>query len=165
VVAPNIGTGAMQVTVTNGGVTSPAFSATSATYGPAFFLWAYKYAVATYQNYTYAVQNGVIAGQTTVPAKPGDVLILWGTGFGPTTPAAPAGEVVPTTATYLTSDTVTVTIGGINAAVYGAALTPGFAGLYQVAIQVPPSATSGDQPIVATVGGVSSPSTTLITVQ
>jgi uncharacterized protein (TIGR03437 family) len=65
----------------------------------------------------------------------------------------------------LTSDTVTVTIGGINAAVYGAALTPGFAGLYQVAIQVPPSATSGDQPIVATVGGVSSPSTTLITVQ
>jgi uncharacterized protein (TIGR03437 family) len=60
---------------------------------------------------------------------------------------------------------VTVTIGGIAATVYGAALAPGFAGLYQVAIQVPTSAPSGDQPIVATVGGASSPSTTLITVQ
>jgi uncharacterized protein (TIGR03437 family) len=49
--------------------------------------------------------------------------------------------------------------------VYGAALSSGFAGLYQVAIQVPASAPSGDQPIVATIGGVSSPSSTLINIQ
>jgi uncharacterized protein (TIGR03437 family) len=58
-----------------------------------------------------------------------------------------------------------VTIGNVPATVYGAALAPGFAGLYQVAIQVPATAPSGDQPIVASVGGVSSPSTTLITIQ
>ena len=52
VVAPNIGAGPMQVTVTNSGGTSPAVTATSATYGPAFFLWPDNYAVATYQDYT-----------------------------------------------------------------------------------------------------------------
>jgi uncharacterized protein (TIGR03437 family) len=165
-IAPDTGAGTMQVTVTNSAGTSPAASATAAIFGPAFFLWANQYAVATYQDYTYAVKNGAIAGLTTVPAKPGDVLILWGTGFGPTTPAAPVGGEVPVSATtYSTTDPVTVTIGGIAATVYGAALAPGFAGLYQVAIQVPRSAPSGDQPIVATVGGASSPSTTLITVQ
>jgi uncharacterized protein (TIGR03437 family) len=164
-IAPDTGAGTMQVSVTNSAGTSPVVSATAATYGPAFFLWANQYAVATYQDYTYAVKNGAIAGLTTVPAKPGDVLILWGTGFGPTTPAAPAGEEVPSTATYSTTGSVTVSIGGVQATVYGAALTPGFAGLYQIAIQVPPSAANGDQPIVASVGGVSSPSSTLITVQ
>jgi len=166
VLAPNIGAGPVRVTVTNSLGPSPAFSATAATYGPAFFLWGpqNQYAVATYQDYSYAVKNGAIAGVTTVPAKPGDVLILWGTGFGPTTPVAPVGEVVPSTTTYLV-DNVTVTVGGIPATVYGTALSPGFAGLYQVAIQVPPTAANGDQPIVATVGGGSSPLSALITVQ
>jgi uncharacterized protein (TIGR03437 family) len=164
-VAPNVGGGAMQVTVTNSLGTSAPVSATAATYGPAFFLWDNQYAVATYQDYTYAVKDGAIAGLSTVPAKPGAVLILWGTGFGPTTPGAPVGAVVPSTATYSTTDSVTVTVGGTSATVYGAALAPGFAGLYQVAIQVPASAANGDLPIVATVGGVSSPASTLITVQ
>lgn len=165
IVAPDVGTGSMQVSVTNGANTSAAVTATSTTFGPAFFLWANQYAVATYQNYTYAVKNGAIGGLATVPAKPGDVLILWGTGFGPTTPAVPPGEEVPGDTTYLTSNPVTVTVGGIDATVYGTALAPGFAGLYQVAIQVPASAPNGDLPIVAKVSGVSSPSTTLLTVQ
>ena len=33
----------------------------------------------------------------------------------------------------------------------------GFAGLYQVAIQVPATLADGDWPIVATIGGVQSP--------
>jgi uncharacterized protein (TIGR03437 family) len=49
--------------------------------------------------------------------------------------------------------------------VYGAALAPGFAGLYQVAIQVPASLPDGDWPIVATVGGVSSATGVLVSVQ
>ena len=42
------------------------------------------------------------AGATTIAAKPGDVLILWGTGFGPTSPAAPPGRQVPADRTYST---------------------------------------------------------------
>jgi len=166
VLAPNIDAGPVQVTVTNSLGTSAAFSSTSAIYGPAFFQWPNSYAVATYTNYKFAVKDGEFPSVTTVPAKPGDVLILWGTGFGPTTPAAPVGDLTPANGTtYLTSDPVTVTVGGISATVYGTALAPGYAGLYQVAIQVPASAPNGDLPVVAKIGGVSSPVTTLLTVQ
>ena len=163
VLAPNIGPGSMQVTVTNGSATSPAATATSQTVQPAFFLWP-PYAVATRQDFSWAVKNGTFQGVTTTPAKPGDVLILWGTGFGPTNPSAPAGVQVPADQTYSTATPVTVMIGSSAATVYGAALAPGFAGLYQVAIQVPASLANGDYPIVATIGGVQSPSTTLLTV-
>ena len=164
VLAPDVGAGSMSVTVTNSGVTSSAVTATSQTVGPAFFLWAGKYAVATRQDFSWAVANGTFPTVATAPAKPGDVIILWGTGFGPTTPAAPVGVVVPSSATYSTSSPVTVTVGGTNATVYGAALAPGFAGLYQVAIQIPASAPNGDLPVVATINGAQSPATTLITV-
>jgi uncharacterized protein (TIGR03437 family) len=60
---------------------------------------------------------------------------------------------------------VSVTVGTQPATVYGAALATGYAGLYQVAIQVPTSLANGDYPIVETINSVKSPATTLITVQ
>ena len=96
--------------------------------------------VATRQDYSYAVRAGTFAGVTTVPAKPGDVLILWGTGFGPTIPLAPDG--VPSIASHSTS-VLTVTTGNLPATVYGTALASGSVGLYQVAIQVPTTLTDG----------------------
>lgn len=163
-IAPNVGTGTVPVTVTNAYGTSQAVMVTAATYQPAFFQWG-NYAVATRQDFSLAVKNGTFPGVTTVPAKPGDVIILWGTGFGPTNPAAPSGVEVPADATYNTASTVTVTVGGMPATVYGAALAAGYAGLYQVAIQIPPSLSNGDYAVIATVSNTSSPSTTMITVQ
>jgi uncharacterized protein (TIGR03437 family) len=62
-----------------------------------------------------------------------------------------------------------VSVGGVAAKVYGAALSPGYAGLYQVAIQIPPSLIDGDYSVIATINGVNpvsaSPASTLITVQ
>ncbi|MEO8370105.1 MAG: hypothetical protein ABI806_12970, partial [Candidatus Solibacter sp.] len=101
---------------------------------------------------------------TTVAAKPGDVLILWGTGFGPTTPPVAAGIQVPGDRVY-NSSPVTVKIGTADAQVFGAALSPGFVGLYQVAIQVPASLADGDYPLVATVSGASSPTGVTLTVK
>jgi uncharacterized protein (TIGR03437 family) len=164
VVAPNIAAGATTVTVTNAAGTSAPFNATAQIFGPAFFLWSGVYAAATRTDYTLAVKNGTFPGATTVAAKPGDVLILWGTGFGPTNPAAPVGVQIPPNS-YPTANPVTVTVGGVPATVYGAALAPGYAALFQVAIQVPPSLADGDYPVVATVSGASSPNTTLLTVQ
>jgi uncharacterized protein (TIGR03437 family) len=129
---------------------------------PAFFQWG-TYAVATRQDYSPAVKNGTFS-TPTMPAAPGDVIILWGTGFGPANPSAPAGVVVPSTTTYNTASPVTVTVGGVPATVYGAAMTSGSAGLYQVAIQIPASLASGDYPVIATISNTPSPSTTLITV-
>jgi uncharacterized protein (TIGR03437 family) len=164
VLAPNIGPGSAQVTVTTASGTSSAVTATAQAVQPAFFLWPGSYAVATRQDFSFAVKAGTFSGVTTTPAKPGDVLILWGTGFGPTNPAAPVGVQVPADQTYSTATPVSVMIGANAATVYGAALAPGFAGLYQVAIQVPASLANGDYPVVATINGVPSPNTTLLTV-
>ena len=163
--APDVGTGSLSVTVTNGYGTSAPTTVTSQTVGPAFFLFAGKYAVATRLDFSLVGQSGAVPGVTTSPAKPGDVIILWGTGFGPTSPSAPVGVGVPSDKTYATANPVTVTVGGIPGQVYGAALAPGFAGLYQVAIQIPPSAPDGDLAVVATVSGTQSPGGTFITVQ
>ena len=80
-------------------------------------------------------KNGISLAVGMTPAKPRDLIILWGAGFGPTTPAAPVGVETPATTTYNVAN-ITVTVGGVAATVYGAALTPGYAGLYQVAIQI-----------------------------
>ena len=86
----------------------------------------------------------------TRPAHPGETLVLFGVGFGPTSPPVPAGKVFSGAA----ASTVlpTVTIGGANAVVTFAGIVQ--AGLFQINIQVP-SVSSGDQPLVATIGGMS----------
>jgi uncharacterized protein (TIGR03437 family) len=153
VVAPGLQTGPAQVVVTTAAGNSDPFAITAETLQPAFFPWG-DYAVATFTDYSYAVPNGTLS-VPTVAASPGDVVVLWGTGFGATSPAAPIGQEVPPAA-YSVSG-VTVTIGTAAATVYGTALAPGLAGVYQVAIQVPSSLASGTYPLVATVNGVQSP--------
>ena len=74
------------------------------------------------------------------------------------------GVQVPGNQTYSTMTLPTVTINNVPVTVYGAALAPGFAGLYQVAIQMPASLPDGDWPIVATIGGVSSPDAMILSV-
>jgi uncharacterized protein (TIGR03437 family) len=168
VVAPDIPAGPVAVTVTNNGATSPAFNATAQIYGPGFFLWPGSYAVATRTDFSLAVKNGTF-GVPTVSAKPGDVIILWGTGFGPSNPPAPVGMQLPASA-FPSASPVTVALtpaGGsaVPVTVYGAALAPGFAALYQVAIQIPSTLPDGDYSVVATVSGASSPASALITIQ
>jgi uncharacterized protein (TIGR03437 family) len=58
------------------------------------------------------VKNSTFAGTNIAATKPGDVIIVRRTGFGPTVPAAPSGGVAPSTATYSTSTPVTVAVGG-----------------------------------------------------
>lgn len=162
VLAPNVGTGSMPVTVTTANGTSSAATATSSTVGPAFFTWPNSQPVATHAaDNSLAVKNGTFAGATTVPAKPGEVIILWGTGFGPTNPVAPVGVQIPSDKIYNTATPVTATIGGTSAAVYGTALSPGFAGLYQVVVTIPPAMANGDFPLIATINGQASPALTL----
>jgi uncharacterized protein (TIGR03437 family) len=168
VVAPNVPAGLATVTVTNSVGTTAAFTTTASVYGPAFFQWyggdGTIYAVATRTDYSLAVKNGTFS-ITTVPAKPDEVIILWGTAFGPTNPPTPVGVAAPSAAP--TADPVTVTVGGTPAAVYTghAVLTQGLAAVYQVAITVPANLADGDYPVVATIKGASSPTTTILTVK
>ena len=156
------GIGSASVVVTVNGVASSPINTILLGTSPAFFLWGDKYAVATRQDYSYIGPATLFAGSTT-PAKPGDIVILWGTGFGATTPAVPAGVQV-TDAAYLTNAPI-VTVGGVQAQVVGAALAPGSAGLYQIAVKVPTAVSDGDLEVIAMADGVPSPTGVYITVQ
>ena len=104
---------------------------------------------------------GLFAGVTTRGARPGEVILLYGTGFGPTRPAVPAAQVVSTPAPL--ANTVTVRIGGVVADVSFAGLTG--AGLYQLNVKVPDTLADGDAAVVAEIGGVRTPDGVFITVQ
>ncbi len=157
--------GPVPVEVTYNGTTGPTGTAQLQAASPAFFLWGGKYAVATRPDYSLVGPAGLFDQVTTVPAKPGDVIVLWGTGFGPTNPTVAAGVLPPANPVANVANPVTATIGNVSATVLGAAITPGNAGLYQVAVQVPGSAPDGDLALVAQVGGIQSPSNVLLTVK
>ncbi len=165
IVPESVAAGPQQVTITTPAGTSSAATVQGATFTPAFFEWPGNQAVATRQDFTFAVKPGTFTGTATSAAKPGDIVILWGTGFGPLAPAPPPGAEVPADKTYSTATLPSVTVGGAAAKVYGAALAPGFAGLYQVAIEVPASLANGDWPVVASVGGVQSAAGVVLSVQ
>ena len=113
---------------------------------------------------TFIGAAGLLPGVTTAPAKPGDILTLFGTGLGVTDPAFGPGE-LPGAAAQVTAP-VSISLGGVTLA-SSDALYVGVtqnAGLYQVNLRVPDGVPEGDQALVITVGGVSSPAGAFITV-
>jgi uncharacterized protein (TIGR03437 family) len=153
--------GPVSVQVTHNGVTSNTVTAQLQSLAPACFLFAGKYAAATHVNFSPAASSSLFS--TATPAKPGEAIILWGTGFGPTSPQDNIGQLTNDDPAVTTPPMVTV--GGVQAQVLGAVRSPGFAGLYQIAIQVPSSLSDGDHAIVTQVNGVQSPGNVLLTVQ
>jgi len=164
ILTPNIGFGPLQVTVTNLAGTSNAVTITSQQDVTGLFEWpsgctSNCQPVATHSNYTEAVANGTFAGVTTVPAAPGETIVLWGSGFGPTTPAIPYGVAVPTTPVFDTTANVSVTLNGAPVTVYQnlAFLTSGNAGLFQIGVTLPATLANGSYPLVVTINGIASP--------
>jgi uncharacterized protein (TIGR03437 family) len=153
--APAVPSGTADVVVTSGSSTSNTARATVADWSPAFFV-AGNYAIATHT-------DGTLVAPAT-PAAKGEAIIIWGTGFGATTPSVAPGQTPGDAIAYVTS-LPSVKIGGVDASVYATTLTPGALGLYQVIVTVPANAPSGDQTVVASVGGQSSPSGVLLSVQ
>jgi uncharacterized protein (TIGR03437 family) len=92
--------------------------------------------------------------------KPGETLVLYGVGFGPSNPHVSAGQAF--TGAAHTTTPVGVTIGGVSANVAFAGITE--AGLYQFNLTVPFTA-SGDQPLQASANGVQTPPGPVVTVQ
>ena len=165
VLPPDVGLGTFAVTVTTPAGTSAAVTVTIQTYSPAFFPWPNGQPVASHADYTWAVKDGTFQGITTIPAKPCETIILWGTGFGQTNPANPIGVQVPASPQYNTTAPVTMTIGGLPAVVAGTALAPSFAGLYQVLVTVPCALDNGDWTVSPTINGVPSAASLLLTVK
>jgi uncharacterized protein (TIGR03437 family) len=91
------------------------------------------------------------------PVARGDVVELYANGLGPVTNQSSVldGDPSPLSPLAQTPVLPTVTIGGINAPVGFAGLAPNIVGLYQVNITVPQGVPSGTQPIVLSIGGLS----------
>jgi uncharacterized protein (TIGR03437 family) len=144
VLAPDDATlGPVEVQVTTAGQASNAVTAQKNQFAPAFFTLDGTHVAALHADYSVVTQ--------TAPAMPGETILLYGTGFGPTTPALPTGQTVSAAAPLANS--VQISIGGV-------AVTAGFAGLagsglYQFNVTVP-SLPNGDATLLANIGGVAS---------
>lgn len=112
---------------------------------------ARKYVAAVLADGTYVGKTGLIPGLEKRPVRPGDVVLLFGTGFGPTDPAQPAATVIAQPAKLRSS--VTVRIGGVAAQVVFAGLVS--SGLNQFNAIIP-DVPDGDQAVVLEIGGVQS---------
>lgn len=111
---------------------------------------------------SYLGAPGLITGSSFAPARSGDILTIFGVGFGPTASTAPAGTIA--TAAASTLGAASVTIGGLTAQVLYAGLSPGASGLYQVNVVVPANVPPGDQPIIIQVNGGISPAGPFLTI-
>jgi uncharacterized protein (TIGR03437 family) len=97
-----------------------------------------------------------------ISAKAGDVLAIYCTGLGDVSPTEVAGFPASPSPLSQAIDTVTLTIGGVNAQVLFAGPTPGFTGLYQVNTIVPSGIAPSQQvPLVLSQGGRTSATVTM----
>ena len=155
-------TGPMQVEVINNAGRAE-WNATMVRFSPGFFPYdaaGRQYVIAFSADWNYLAKPGLLTGASTRGARPGETIILYGTGFGPANPKLPSATVV-TDAKPLANN-VNVTIGGMTAEAVWAGQVG--SGLYQIMVKVP-EAPDGDQPIVAEIGSVRSPDAAKITIQ
>lgn len=111
-----------------------------------------------------ANQDGTINGPSN-PAAKGSYVTIYFTGGGLTSPAATTGSVTGGALQWLTQP-ISVAVGNQPAVVSFDGSAPGFvSGVDQLNIQLSPDTPSGAQPVVITIGGVSSPSSVTLATQ
>jgi uncharacterized protein (TIGR03437 family) len=170
-------TGPVSVVVTNAGVSATS-TVTLGQVGPSFSLLSGTEHVAGIivrpdgsgsqdgGTYDFLGPTGTSLGFPTVAAKAGDVVELFGVGFGPTTPSVPSGQLLTLgqgSPAPVTTNTVQLSIGGTTVGTFSAYLSE--EGLYQINVTIPAGLGTGDLPLTAIVDGVQTPSGVLISLQ
>ncbi len=126
--------GPAQVVLTNSAGASAGYSTTVVAVQPGLLDTAASayFVVAVFPDFSGLVD-------ASRPAKRGDTVVLYGTGFGPVTPDTPAGQVAggPTSL----AAQIQVFFDNVPAQVTYAGLAPGAAGLYQFNVVVPDGVT------------------------
>jgi uncharacterized protein (TIGR03437 family) len=121
-----------------------------------------QYVLAQTPDFRFFVGSPNIIGGFPISAvKPGDTIVIYALGCGPTDPATPAGAIAaqdsPMTLPF------ELRIGGIPAGVVSAGVVANTIGLYQFVVTVP-AAGAGDQAVELVVDGVSNAQNLLILV-
>jgi uncharacterized protein (TIGR03437 family) len=107
---------------------------------------------------SYVGPGGAALPFATVAANPGDIVVVYATGFGPTSPPTPAGTLAAGNAAV--ASPFTVYLGGRPvppANILYAGVAPSYAGLYQLNFRVPQSTPAGAQNLTISIAGVTSP--------
>jgi uncharacterized protein (TIGR03437 family) len=144
-----VGAVAVKVNTARGATST---TATLQRFAPGFFKFDVRdrrYIAALHVDGAAVGSPDLFDGAASRPAAPGQVISLYGTGFGATSPAVPAAEVV--TVPAVLAEPVIVRFGGVPAEVQWAGLSG--TGLYQLNVVVP-DLPEGDVEVVAEIGGV-----------
>jgi uncharacterized protein (TIGR03437 family) len=151
-----------QVTVTYQDRTSQAFPVSMASSAPGI----YTYDSSGLGPAAAINQDGVTVNTAATPTKIGDIISLYATGEGQTTPAGVDGKAASVPYPYPNLP-VTATVGGQDAPVKYAGGAPGLvAGLMQVNIHIPSGIQTGNAvPVVLRVGDAFSPGGVTIAVR
>jgi len=100
-----------------------------------------------------ALKADYTAVSSASPAQKGTVIMLFGTGFGPVSPSVGSGQ-PGKDSLNLTVQTPAVLFGDRPGKVLYSGLAPGLVGVYQVNVEVPADAPTGDSvPIIVGIGG------------
>jgi uncharacterized protein (TIGR03437 family) len=110
------------------------------------------YAAGTHADGSYLAGAALVQqGISGTPAKPGETIVVYGTGFGATQPSISATALVPSALPLANPQELRVRIGGADAAiVFAGLISPG---LYQFNVVVP-ELPDGDRTIVAELRGL-----------
>ena len=154
-------TGPVSIEVTNNGKTGASVTMMKSAVAPAllttnaFTIGGKRYVVALLPastvNGPFVGSSGLIAGVAFKTVKPGDRIILYALGCGPTDPATTAGTTTAVKSNV--SSPYKLVIGGQEATVEFFGAIPGSIGLYQINAVIP-NVSAGDQAIELTVAGV-----------
>ena len=109
---------------------------------------------ATATGLVYVAPVGALPGQSSRPAAPGDIVELFATGCGATSPTAPDGVLLTTAYAAADLSAFQVTVAGKAATIlYACLISPG---LWQLNVQIPSGLVGGNQPLVVSVHGAAS---------
>ena len=146
--------GQASVVVTRGSVSSSPMNVTLTPYAPSVF--TYQRASGVFDPIIVHSADNQLVTPTDL-AVPGEYLVVYGTGIGDLTVVPATDAFSPASPPAAAKLTPTATIGGVNAPVSFAGLTPGGIGLAQFNIRVPNNLPSGSTlPLVINFNGAAS---------
>jgi uncharacterized protein (TIGR03437 family) len=158
-VPSGVGTGQQSVVVSTSTGSSAAYPITVNATQPGFLapssfqIGGKQYIAALFADgTTFVVPTSAIPGIISRAATPGQTVILYGVGFGPTSPNIVAGQIVSQSNTL--SNALQIKIGGTVAQTTYSGLSPNFVGLYQFNVVIPAVAPNDAAPLTATLGGI-----------
>ncbi len=161
--------GSFPVVVNNNGATSEPYNVTvngvepGLLAPPSFKLGSNQYVVALLPDgTTYILPTGAISGVTSRPAKSGETIVLYGIGFGLVTPPLTVGQLTQQSNRLILP--LQILFGQMAAQITYQGLAPGYLGLFQFNVVVPPAPDNNLVPLTFNLVGMAGTQTLYIAV-